>query len=76
MPDTEENLERKTSQHDIHICLDPSDSESSTTSTQLKTKHAACVSKVLGTTEKVIKFDELRHQLKTEKKLTESNRYP
>lgn len=51
---TEENLERKTSQHDIQICLDPSDSKSSTTSTQLKTKHAACVSKVLGTTEKVI----------------------
>jgi hypothetical protein len=36
--------------------------------THFKTKHAACVSKVLGTTDKVVEFDTLRFQLKSTKK--------
>ena len=69
LPDTGENIETENLQHGIQINFDPSDnSDSSTTCTHLKTKHAACVSKILGMTGRVVKFDELHHQLKSGKK--------
>ena len=50
----------------LKLSLDPTDDVEE--SACFKTKHAACVSKVLGSTDKVVKFDILRYQLKSTKK--------
>ena len=50
----------------LKLSLDPTDDVEENTC--FKTKHAACVSKVLGSTDKVVEFDILRYQLKSTKK--------
>ena len=60
----------ETPPQDIKINLNLNDDNEENMDTHLKTKHAACVSKVLGVTDKVLKFDELRYQLKLGKKPT------
>ena len=56
--------------NDIKINFDPRDDCDQNSSSNLKTKHAACISKIVGITEKVLKFDELRYQLKLRKNPT------
>ena len=53
--------------------LDPTDDIQE--STLFKTRHAACVSKILGTTDKVIEFDTLRYQLKSTNKPSKALRH-
>ena len=50
----------------LKLMLDPTDDIQE--STLFKTEDAACASKILGTTDKVIEFDTLRHQFKSTKK--------
>ena len=64
------NEDPETPLKDIEINMDPRDDCDQNSSSNLKTKHAECMSKIVGITEKVLKFDELRYQLKHRKKPT------
>ena len=62
------NEDPETPLKDIEINLDPRDDCDQNSSSNLKTKHnAACISKIVGISEKVLKFDVLRYQLKHRK---------
>ena len=50
----------------LKLSLDPTDDTEE--DTLFKTKHAACVSKVLGNIDKMLEFDTLHYQLKSTKK--------
>ena len=56
-----QNVNQETLLKDIKINVDPMDDPDQNRPSNLKTKHAECMSKIVGITEKVIKFDELRY---------------